>query len=174
MAGVNPIPEKIVNFNVYDEGEKLLGVSNEITLPNFEAMAETISGAGIAGEYESPTPGHFGSMQIEISYRTLSGQATKLMIPKAQTITLRGSQQVNDTAAGEMIYIPVKITLKVAPKNLDLGSLGIGQPTNTTNALEILYIKVVVDGEEIIELDKLNFIYKVNGEDILAPIKEQI
>lgn len=172
--GVNPIPEKVVNYNIYDEGEKLIGVEAETTLPNFEAMTETISGAGIAGEYDSPTPGHFGSMEIEISYRTLSGQATKLMIPKAQVITLRGSQQLNDIAAGEMKYIPVKITLKVAPKNLDLGSFSVGQPTGTKNNLEILYIKVVVDGEEIIELDKLNFIYKVNGEDILADVREQI
>lgn len=48
----NPIPERVVNYNVYDDTEKLVGISGEIALPNFEAMTETISGAGIAGEYE--------------------------------------------------------------------------------------------------------------------------
>src|SRR5690554_4594834 len=95
---VNPIPDKVVNFNIYNEEEKLVGVSGEVTLPNFEAIAETISGAGIAGEFESPTPGHFGSSQIEIPFRTIYDQSFKMMNPRGQTITLRGSQQIMDPA----------------------------------------------------------------------------
>ena len=40
------IPTKINNYNVYNEGEKLLGVGDELTLPDFEATSETVSGAG--------------------------------------------------------------------------------------------------------------------------------
>ena len=43
------IPTKINNYNVYNEGEKLLGVGDELTLPDFEATSETVSGAGILG-----------------------------------------------------------------------------------------------------------------------------
>ena len=50
------IPEIINDFNVYKGGSKLIGVSDEVTLPDFEAMTETISGAGIAGEYETTNP----------------------------------------------------------------------------------------------------------------------
>lgn len=171
---VNPIPEKLVNYNIYREGEKLIGVSGEITLPNFEAMTETISGAGIAGEYESPTPGHFGSMEIEIPYRTLSGQSTKLMVPRQETITLRAAQQINDVAAGESQIQGVKVILKVAPKNFNLGTFAVGQPTESANTLEVLYIKIVVDGEDVLEYDKLNFIYVVDGVDVLAEVREQI
>lgn len=171
---VNPIPEKVVNFNLYNEGEKLLGITGEVTLPNFEAMTETVSGAGIAGEYESPTPGHFGSMEIEIPYRTVNGQATKLMTPTATTVILRGSQQINDASAGTIDYQPVKITMKVTPKNFNLGTFGVGQPSETANTLEILYIKITIDGEEVLEYDKLNFIYIVDGQDILKDVREQI
>ena len=171
---VNPIPDKVVNFNVYNEAEKLIGVSGEITLPNLEAMTETISGAGIAGEFESPNPGHFGSIQIEIPFRTIYDQSFKMMSPKGQTITLRGSQQMMDIAAGQLKQTALKITLKVMPKNLNLGTLAVGQPTGTNNVLEVLYMKVVADGKEVLELDKMNFIYRVNGEDILANIRDQI
>ena len=44
------IPEIINDFNVYKSGSKLIGVSDEVTLPDFEARTETISGGGIAGE----------------------------------------------------------------------------------------------------------------------------
>ena len=37
------IPTKINNYNVYNEGEKLLGVGDELTLPDFEATSETVS-----------------------------------------------------------------------------------------------------------------------------------
>ena len=32
------IPTKINNYNVYNEGEKLLGVGDELTLPDFEQL----------------------------------------------------------------------------------------------------------------------------------------
>ena len=36
------IPTKINNYNVYNEGEKLLGVGDELTLPDFVATSETV------------------------------------------------------------------------------------------------------------------------------------
>ena len=35
-SSVNPIPEKVVNYNVYNGANKLVGVSAEITMPNLE------------------------------------------------------------------------------------------------------------------------------------------
>jgi Phage tail tube protein FII len=171
---VNAVPEKVVNFNVYAEGDRLVGVSAEIKLPSFEAITETITGAGIAGELESATPGHFKSMQIEIPFRILYDPTFSLAIPNGQTITLRASQQSFDLAAGKIEYRPLKITLKTMPKNLDLGTLGIGKPTESNNVLEILYIKIQENGVTVLEYDKLNFIYVVNGVDVLGIVKNQI
>lgn len=171
---VNPLPEKVVNFNVYDEGEKLVGITGEVTLPNLEAMTETISGAGIAGEFESPTPGHFGSITIEIPFRVILDKSFQLMVPGGRTITLRASQQSYDIAGGVLQHRGLKIALKVMPKNLELGTLGVGVPTNTTNALEVLYMKIEEGGNALLELDKINFIYVVNGVDVLKDIRDQI
>jgi P2 family phage contractile tail tube protein len=170
----NPIPEKVVNFNVYAEGEKLVGVSGEVKLPSLEAITENITGAGIAGEIESATPGHFKSMQIEIPFRILYDPTFSLAVPNGQTITLRASQQSFDSAGGKINFRPLKIVLKVMPKNLELGTLGVGKPTESTNALEILYIKIQENRKTLLELDKLNFVYIVNGVDVFSQIKEQI
>ena len=36
----------------------------------------------------------------------------------------------------------------------------------------VLYILIELDGKTVLELDKLNEVYKVNGVDVLAKIKE--
>ena len=43
---------------------------------------------------------------------------------------------------------------------------------DTAITLTIFYILIEVDGKTVVELDKLNEVYKVNGVDVLAKIKE--
>lgn len=170
----NPIPEKVVNYNVYDETEKLVGVSAEVTLPTLEAMSETVSGAGLMGEYESPTPGHFGSITIEIPFRTLLDTSFKLLKNRGRSIVLRAAQQSYDVAAGKTSVRPLKITIRGIPKSLEMGKLAPGAMTESKNVLEVLYIKVEENEKVLLELDKLNFVYIVDGEDTLANIRSYI
>ncbi|MEN8702499.1 phage major tail tube protein [Bacillus infantis] len=170
----NAIPEKIGNFNVYDDTEKLLGISGEIALPNLEAMSETISGAGMLGEIDSANLGHFSSLSIEIPFRVLYQKSFSLMKYTGRNLYLRANQQSYDATTGRLVQSGVKITLRTAPKGLNLGTFSNGASSETTNTLEVLYIKVEVAGVVVLELDKLNFIYIVDGEDMLAEIKKYI
>lgn len=170
----NPIPERVVNYNVYDDTDKLVGVSGEITLPNFEAMTETISGAGIAGEYESAIPGHFSSQTIEIPFRTLMEKSFSLFKNTGRSLVLRAAQQSYDVAEGKSRNRPLKITIKYQSKGLNLGALSVGGATESTNVLEVLYIKIEENGRTMLEYDKLNFVFIVDGEDILGEIRNMI
>ena len=42
-----------------------------------------------------------------------------------------------------------------------------------TAELEILYIKVEINNAVVLELDKLNFVFVLNGKDMLAQIRSQ-
>ena len=76
------IPSKINNYNVYNVAERLIGVGDEVPLPDFEALADTISGAGILGELDDPTVGHFSNMEMEIPFRVIDQEAAeKLGLP---------------------------------------------------------------------------------------------
>lgn len=77
MATGNKVPERLINFRVYNDGNDLLGVAN-VDLPSIEAMSDTVSGAGIAGEVESPILGHFGSMTATFTWRTITPELAKL------------------------------------------------------------------------------------------------
>ena len=74
---VNRIAEKLTNFTAYLEGTEWLGLV-DVELPAIESLSETIKGAGIAGEVDSPVVGHFGAMPLKVNWRTLGEQAVRL------------------------------------------------------------------------------------------------
>ena len=59
------IPEVIHDFNMYNTGNKLVGITGEVPLPDLEAITATIAGAGLLGAYASPVPGHFEAWSRE-------------------------------------------------------------------------------------------------------------
>lgn len=166
----NAIPEKLINYRVYLEGADLLGTA-DVTLPNLEAMTETVKGAGVAGEVESPVLGHFKSMTLGIKWRTVHKEAVKLAVQKPHQLDVRGAIQVMDHGAGQYTTVPVKLVVKGVPKKLGLGKMDPGKMMDTETELELSYLKLTVDGEEQVELDKYNFIYKVQGEDQLSKVR---
>lgn len=166
------IPVRIANFNAYSADNRLIGVTGEITLPNLEEMTETVSGAGIYGEIDVATPGHFGSLNFEIPFRTLTEQAFALLRHDGKALTLRGASQFLDEKSGATEMRQLKIVLKGPAKGLDLGKLGVSQGTETKVTLEAWYIKIVMGDKVLLELDKLNAVYILDGKDMVSNLKK--
>lgn len=165
---MNGIPSKINMFNVYQDGGKLAGISGEVTLPDFEAISETISGPGILGEVDDPTIGHFGSQEIEVPFRTFIESEFKMMNPGDEVnITLRGSIQVT-TAGGGVDYVGMRVVLRGKCKSFTGGTVKQGAAMSSAIKLELTYIRIDLDGKPMVELDKMNSIYKLQGTDVLA------
>lgn len=169
----NQIPERLINYTVYLEGNRAVGTA-DAKLPSIEAMTETVSGAGIAGELETPVLGHFKSMTTSIKWRTVTDNSVKLFSSRSHQIDLRGSQQVYDSGAGTYKTVPIRASMKLMPKKLDLGSLQVAKATDTENEFEVMYLKLFIDNKEVLEIDKLNFICSINGEDILASVRDDL
>ena len=167
------VPEKLINFRVYNEGDDQLGVA-DVTLPSFEAMTETIKGAGLAGEIDSPVLGHFGSMELQLNWRTLYQNNLKFIAQKSFNFDLRGANQVKDSESGNYIVQSVKAVIRCVPKNSETGKLDVGTTSDTTNTFEVDYIKISIDGEDIVELDKYNYICKIDGVDYLSEVREAL
>lgn len=162
------IPEKLTGFNLYNSGDKLLGNTAEVEAPDMDAITTTLSGAGIAGEIESPNIGQFGSMTMTISFRTVSKESTKLNEPGRHDIVLRGNQQVHDRTTGTKRNRKLKISAGGEAKSYKTGTFNTtGGVTDTQVVLEVEHFKIEEGGEELLELDKRNYIYAVNGKDYL-------
>lgn len=169
----NPIPEKLINYRVYLEGTDILGTA-DVTLPKMEALTETVKGAGLAGEVESPVIGHFKSMTVQLKWRIVYKDVIKLAAPKSHQLEFRAATQLLDNSEGTYTVQPAKLVVKATPKSLELGKLDPGKMQDTTTELEVTYLKLTIDGEEQIEFDKLNYIYKVLGEDYLAKVRSAL
>lgn len=171
----NQIPERLINFNVYQDGTRgLMGVA-DVELPSFEAMTDTVSGAGIAGEYDSPTIGNFGSMSVTINFRTATEDAIKLAsMKKAHKLTCRGAIQVQDAATGETIVKPMVVAMTVKTKVFNPGNMEAGAAMDSSIEAEVIAIRIRLNGKELIELDKLNYVYKVNGVDEARAVRDAI
>lgn len=163
------IPARLNRFNIYRTTtgfSRPMGVAT-VTLPNLEAMSDTLTGAGILGEIDMPTLGQFGSTEIELEWNTITSDAVALAPGVAEELTFRGEMQVVDGVTGGIKMVGCRVVVKTVGKGLDLGSAEMGSATGTTNTLECFYIKIVVDGKETFELDKLNGVYRVNGVSLI-------
>lgn len=169
---MNTIPTKINKYNVYNEGNRLLGMGDEMTLPDFEVSSETISGAGILGEVDDPTVGYFGNQEVEIPFRVLDQEAMDMMdMTKAVQLTVRGAQQTTNSA-GDIEYRQMRVVIRGRAVKFSPGKVKAGAAMETKVTLTLLYILIELDGKSVLELDKFNEVYKVNGVDVLAEIKE--
>ena len=166
---------KVNAYNVYLDGNKLVGISDEVTLPDFEALTETLSGAGILGEIDEPLLGHFKASEMEIPFRTLEEHMFRLAsMSKALNLTLRASTQTIDTGNINTGAMPSRIVVKGKNKAITGGKLKQGEGTGSSIKIEVTYILIEVDKTPMFELDKLNFVYKVKGVDLMKTIREQV
>lgn len=173
MAGTNQIPERLINFRCYRDGTGLLGVAT-VTLPQFQAMTDTVSGAGIAGEVETPVLGHYSSITATVSFRTITADVSTLAAQMAHPLDFRGSQQIYDASTGKFVTQAVKLTLRGVPKNVNLGNLEVGATTGTEVELECTYVKLDVGGKTVVEIDKYNYIARFGDEDALTSVRKDL
>lgn len=168
------VPEVLRNFRVYEDGvDDMIGLS-DVELPTFEAPTEDIKGPGIAGTIAAPVLGHFNSMETKFNWRTILNKNVSLAEPKAHHLDIRGDQQVYDPKTGEYKTSAIKVLVVGTPKNTELGKLDMGTKTDTSNTLEISYIKVTIDGKTMAEIDKYNYVCVINGVDYLKGSREAL
>lgn len=160
------IPEKLVGFECYDEGNRIVGIA-DVVLPNLAFMTETVQGAGIAGEFETPTIGLFQSMATTINWRVLTDENVTYVAPKVYHFDFRGSKQFLNHSVGELEKQMLSVVMRVLPKTLTLGNLQQGAQMGTSGEFEVLYVKITLNDRELVEIDKIAYKCIVNGVDYL-------
>lgn len=173
MGNVNTVRDKLINFEVFSGGVRKLGMA-DATLPKIKSKTSTLSGAGIGGEIEMPTTGQTESLELEINWRTINEDISELSAMKAHDLELRGANEQYDAGTGEIKTQAVKINVRGLPKEVDLGSFKPADHTDTKTTLELVYIKITIDGTRKVEIDKLNYIYYVNGVDYMESVRKAL
>lgn len=174
MISNNFIPEKINDYNAYLDGTKMIGVAASVSLPPVKMKTSTVSGVGVNGELDSPTIGQFESMEQEIQFNTLYSSAMDALSPLTNVnLTLRAAQQVYDKTGG-YAFKGLRVVEMGRVKSFEPGKVEKGEAMEAKVILELTYLMIEVDGNQLLEVDKLNGVYKVNGVDMLAGVKSLI
>ena len=170
MISSNYVPEKINEYNAYLDGAKMIGVVPDIDLPEIGMKASEVEGAGMLGVLDSPTIGQFESIEQEIKFNVLYSDAINMLNPlTAVNLTFRAAQQVYDKNGG-YAFKGLRIVEQGRVKKFKPGKLKRAEGMDASITMELTYILVEVDGVVMLEIDKLNQVYKVNGKDMLAGI----
>lgn len=165
--------ERVIDYSVFQDGTLYLGTATA-DLPEVTYLSDTIKGGGISGEVEAPAPGQTGAMTLTLNWRTAERAAVALLSPKVHSIDLRASIQSFDPSTNEYKEHSIKITVRARPLSMTLGNLEPAATMDSTNTFSVSYIKIVQDGIETLEIDKYNYIHKVDGVDYLAQTRTNL
>ena len=165
------LPSKLKNFNVFNDGESYMGKVGEAVLPKLTRKMEEWRGGGMNG----PVQMDFGTeaLEMECTYgglmrRVLQQYGHKrhdgVMLRFAGAYTAEDADQVD----------AVEVVVRGRYKEIDFGTGKAGDDTAFKTVLAVSYYKLTINGEVLIEIDIMNLVEKVNGQDLLADIRRAL
>lgn len=167
------LPKKLKHQNLFNDGESFVGQCGSVTLPKLARKMEAWRGAGMDGPVKVDMGHSDDGLQIEW---TIGGWGLSVLrqfgAVKADGVMLRwaGSVQRDDT--GEVSA--VEVVVRGRHEEIDFGDSEAGEDTEHSITTTCTYYKLTIDGNEEIEIDLLNFVFKVNGKDMLAEHRKAI
>jgi len=165
------MPSKLKGFNLFQNGENFVGQIAEVTLPKLTRKMEDWQGGGMSG----PIKVDFGNEGIQMEW-TAGGFMKSVLkqygITTHDGVLLRfaGGYQAEDSTS----YDSIEIVVKGRHMEIDPGTAKAKEDTSFKVTTVASYYKLSVNGEDIIELDFVNMIEKINGNDLLAALRTAI
>lgn len=163
------VPNLLKDANVYIEGQDYLGKGN-VELPDISQMVEEHQSMSLAGTMEIPNVGHVQNMEGNLQFNSYDPDAMRRLYDPsvAHSIDVRASVQRYNTGNGQMEEIPIKVVMKAFFKTRSYPTWEESTTEGPQFTYNAMYYKETMNGEEILEVDPWNKIYRVNGEDKLA------
>ncbi|MDQ0739244.1 phage major tail tube protein [Pseudomonas sp. W4I3] len=160
------MPRKLKNLNLFNDGNSYLGLVKSLTLPALGRKMEGYRGGGMNG----PVKADLGMSDDGIQFEWKTGGLDLISLRQfgavnASSVALRFSGPYQQDDTGEVSN--VEVVVRGRHETIEMGDAQPGEDTEHSMTTTCSYYKLTVDGEEIIEIDLLNFVEKVNGVDML-------
>jgi P2 family phage contractile tail tube protein len=162
---------RIVNANIYLEGTNMLGRAEEVKLPDITAIMAEHKALGMVGKIELPSG--FDKLEGEIKWNSLYEESAAAMANPFKTVQIQCRSSIETyTSGGRVEEVSLVTFLTVMFKKNPLGTFKQHDNAEFSSSFTATYIKQVVKGKEVLELDYLANVFKVNGEDMLATYRK--
>lgn len=166
------LPSILKDFNLYNDAQGYQGRIDEITLPALNRKVEEYQGGGMVG----PVDVDLGQEKIDLDW-TVKGFDLQVMKQYGYVgvagVALRfaGAYQEDENCTVKA----VEISVRGRHTAIESGTAKKGDTNaNTKVKSNLSYYKLSVDNEEIIEIDLINYVFKVNGVDQLEAMRKAI
>ena len=163
------MPQVLKHFNAFIEGTSYVGEITEITPPKLTRKMEEFRSGGM----RMPVKVDHGMEAMEAEL-TAGGWMRDVLKQfgnaKVDGLLWRFAGAVQRDDAGD--YMGVEIFMRGRWEEIDPGSAKAGDATEFKAKMALNYYRLVIDGEEIIEIDAINMIEKVGGTDMLAVVRQ--
>lgn len=167
------IPNQVNNYSIWLDGNRFIGMAT-VTLPNLANMTDELKGAGLGGITNMAVAAHYNDWATTLNFHTITKEGCEFMRQDGLKIEARAGIQYMDTGQHKLQIGAWRFVMAILPRGFDLGSLEVGVKENVAIECGVTYIKGVLDGAEIFELDKINLISRVLGTDYAAAIRSAI
>ncbi|MBP1926847.1 P2 family phage contractile tail tube protein [Sedimentibacter acidaminivorans] len=169
------VRNKTINYNIYtkinNKANRILDTT-EVTLPSIENGSDSIKGTGILGEIDLPNLYQPGSMTTIISFRGINESAAEMLV--TDNLEIRWITDRFDTNGLKNGIDHHKAFLTVKLKKFDEGKVGSGESSDGSYEYEVLAYKRIMNGEELLHIDKLNSIFSVRGKNLLEDMNKYL
>ena len=154
------------NANVYIDGNCLLGRAEEIKLPVIKFKMQEHKAVGMFGTIKLPSG--IDALDGDIKWNSFYASVwPKLLDPFTPVqMQVRGSLETH-TSQGRIAQVPYVVFLTASFDEVPLGDFKQNDKAEFQSKYYTTYIKQQVNGQDILEVDVMANIYKVNGVDKL-------
>ncbi|PQL06869.1 phage major tail tube protein [Pantoea ananatis] len=165
------LPRKLKGLNLFNDSNSYQGIVTAVTLPKLSRKLDTYRAGGMNGAAFIDNGLDDAALDMEW---TLGGM-DELVLSQwgaIANVPLRftGSYQRDDT--GEEIAVEIEVRGK--HQSFDFGEAKQGENTETKITSKNTYFKLTWNGKELIEIDTVNMVEKVNGVDRLEQRRKNL
>jgi len=164
------MPKKLRDFNMFHEGGSWLGIANEIVLPKLTRKMEDLpTGNGVVKMDMGNE-----AMEAEITLEEFNAGILKQYgIANHAGVQLRfAGALISQTASEETDSL--EVIMHGRWQEIDSDTAKKGDNHQTKAKLAVSYYKLMLNGEDVIEIDHANHIEVVDGVDRLAAQRQAI
>lgn len=161
------IPALIQDCSVKIEGnEKILGIAS-FKMPEISFKEEEINVLGL-GAHKEVLTGQPEALATTIKFLGLDKAALKLKTGKRVNLVLSAAVQM--VVDNNIKSVPVYGTFRGTIKKHDLGEITSGGKFEPEIEINLIYFKLEIDNEPQYEIDQINNILFIDGENLRADI----
>jgi P2 family phage contractile tail tube protein len=164
------LPSVLEDINAFFGDESYAGLCNTMTLPKVVVKTVDQTLSGFAGDVERSL-GKLEKLESEV---TISSFATKVMglvgsrSSRDEVFVVRGAVDVGGTIS------TVIVRQSGLWKSLELNEFKTETEVSTKFAIAVEYFELEINGAEVIYIDKLNNVFRMNGVDRNEEVREAL